>query len=347
MSARILAVLAILSCGSTITHSLAASAEDTALRPDHLDSYTVVERDTLWSIAGRFLQYPWQWPDVWERNQHVRNPHLIYPGDVLALTRVAGRPRIYLKTASDVRLRPEVRSSPLVQAIPAIPSDAIKSFLTSPRVVTPDELKRAPYIVDFAGEHVLGGAGDRAYVRSIGDARIHSFTVYRPGVIFRDGETGEVLGYQAIFVADSRLERPGDPATLTLIRTAREALIGDRVLAAGQEISQLYFQPRAPSKFIRGSIINVLDGVSQIGQYQIVVVDRGSRDGIETGHVLTIYKSGRVARDVVSGAASATVKLPNEQAGVLMVFRPFERVSYALIMKASRALHVLDTVQTP
>ncbi len=338
---RFLSALLFLVC------SLAASAAEVVLNSDRPTYHRVVKGDTLWAIAGLFLQEPWRWPEVWQQNPLIKNPHLIYPGDVLGMDDVNGKPRIYIKTASDLRLSPQIRSSPIAQAIPAIPSDAIKQFLTSSRVVSRQQLQQAPYVIDFAGEHVIGGAGDRTYVRAIASTTHRSFTVYRPGIAYKDGETGEILGYQALYVADSQLERPGDPAILQLTRAVRETLIGDRLLTAEADSSQLYYLPRAPAKLIKGHIISLIDGVSQIGQYQVVVIDRGSYDGLATGHVLAIYQSGRITRDIISGTTGQTIKLPNEKAGVLLVFRPFERVSYGLVMEASRALHALDIVQTP
>jgi hypothetical protein len=324
-----------------------ASADHVQLNPDHPDHYTVVRGDTLWDISGRFLSKPWQWPEIWHNNPQIQNPHLIYPGDVIALSYVNGEPRLQVETPSDVRLSPEVRVSPIDRAIPVIPMGAIRQFLSRPRVVSDRELREAPYIVDFVDEHIVGGNGDRIYVRAIEEGTTQAFTVFRPGAPYREPVTGDILGYEAIYVADSQLERAGDPATLLLTRGEREAIIGDRLLPVEQEKIQLHFEPHAPNRPIEAHIIGVLDGVSQIGQYQVVVIDKGIADGIETGHVLDIYQSGRPIRDIVSQRPGETVVSPPEHAGTLMIFRPFERVSYALIMKATRAIHVLDLAANP
>ncbi|MBP1150143.1 MULTISPECIES: LysM peptidoglycan-binding domain-containing protein [unclassified Methylocaldum] len=323
------------------------SADHIQLNPNHPDRYTVVQGDTLWGISGKFLSKPWQWPEIWQNNPQIANPHLIYPGDVIALSYVNGEPRLQIETPSEVRLSPEVRVSPIARAVPLIPMDAIRQFLSRPRVVNKRELQDAPYIVAFVDEHIVGGIGDGIYVRAVEDGTNQAFTLFRPGPAYQDPVTGDILGYEAIYVADAQLQRIGDPATLVLTRAQREAIIGDRLMPVEQEKIELYFQPRAPEQDIEAHIISVLDGVSQIGQYQVVVIDKGTADGIETGHVLDIYQSARPIRDIVSQRPGETVALPDEHAGLLMIFRPFERVSYALVMNATRAIHVSDIAATP
>jgi hypothetical protein len=328
--------------------SLAAFAEDLALNPAHPERYTVVRGDTLWDIAGRFLVHPWQWPEIWHNNPGLANPHLIYPGDVLVLAYENGRSYLRVETPSELRLSPEVRVTPTAEAIPVIPMNAIHQFLSKPRVMGHDELAGAPVIADFGGEHIVGGIGDRIYARLPGGGGGRSaFTVFRAGQVYKDAESGEVLGHEAIYVGEAQLEQAGDPAVLLLTRTEREVLVGDRLMPVEQEAIPVNFEPHAPKAPIRGHIISVVDGVSQIGQYQVVVIDRGSSDGLEMGHVLDIYQSGRNADDIVDRRAGKTLKLPYEKAGLLMVFRSFERVSYALVMHATRNLHVLDLVQSP
>ena len=323
------------------------TADEIELNPAHPQTYTVVKGDTLWDIAGRFLKKPWQWPEIWHDNPQISNPHWIYPGDVLALSYVDGKPRLQVERPSEIRLSPQVRVNPIAEAITTIPMNAIRPFLTHPKVANAGELAKAPYVVDFAGEHVVGGAGDRIYVRSIEDSNTAAFMVFRPGQAYKDAESGEILGYEALYVADAELRRTGDPATLLLTATDREVLIGDRLMPVEQEKIQMYYKPHAPAKPIRGHIISVIDGVTQIGQYDIVVIDRGVADGIETGHVLDIFQGSRIQRDSVRAQFGEFVKLPSEKEGLLMVFRPFERVSFALVMDATRAIHVLDAVQTP
>jgi hypothetical protein len=327
--------------------SALALAGDVELNPAHPDRYTVVKGDTLWDIAGKFLSRPWQWPEIWHGNPQIENPHLIYPGDVIVLNWVNGRPRLQVGVPSEMRLSPQVRSTPLAAAIPTIPMKVISPFLTRPQVVSANTLGQAPYVVALADEHIVGGAGNRIYVRSIEDSTYGTYTVFRTGIPYQDAETGEILGYEALYMGDSHLEQTGDPATLLLTRTDKEIRIGDRLLPLAPEPFRINFAPHAPRTRIRGHIISVVDGVSQIGQYSVVALDRGTADGIEAGHVLEIWQKGPVIRDIAGSRYGESVTVPEQRAGQLMVFRPFERVSYALVMRATRFIHVLDIAQTP
>jgi hypothetical protein len=330
-----------------------APADEVQLNPARPDRYTVVEGDTLWSIAGRFLNNPWQWPEIWRDNPQIRNPDridpgdVLYPGDVVVLENGQGRPHLRVETPSELRLSPQVRHTPLTAAIPAIPMTVIGPFLTRPRVLGADEFERQPYVVALADEHIVGGAGNRIYVRSIAPGNSNAYTVFRAGPPYQDAETGAILGYESVYIADTQLEQTGDPATLLLTRSEKEVRIGDRLLPFESEPVRLAFEPHAPKAGIRGHIIGVLGGVTQIGQYSVVALDKGTVDGIEAGHVLEIWQQGPTVRDIVRTGFNETIVMPDQRAGVLMVFRTFERVSYALVMNATRFVHVLDTVQTP
>lgn len=340
--------------------SLSAVAADDLLRDDHPQRYTVVKGDTLWDIAGRFLRTPWRWPDIWYVNPQVANPHLIYPGDVLELVYVNGKPQLRMaRGPRNLKLSPAIRSRPWDGAIPTIPVDAIAPFLSRPYVLDAGEADAAPYIVAFADDHILGGAGLRAYVRSLAE-KGGKYHVVRPGKPYKDADTGAILGYEADYVGSVETTRTGDPATVFFNSSEQEAVIGDRLVPVGDERSWANFLPKRPDSDIRGSIISVLDGVSQIGQYNVVVLDRGAADGLQPGHVLRIDQRGETIRDVVARYAqplpdeiglveppSNTVTLPDEEAGILMVFRTFDRVSFGLVLDATRPLHVHDRVRTP
>ena len=245
-----------------------------SVKVSHPYQYTVKKGDTLWDIAARFLRDPWYWPDVWHVNPQIENPHLIYPGDILTMSFVDGRPRISMQRGSTVRLSPSIRSTPMDQAIPAIPVDAIRQFLTRPIVLDANTLDSAPYVVSFGEDHVVGGTDHLAYVRSIESQQDTRFEVVRPAEPLKDADTNEILGYNAQFVGNAELRRTGDPATVMLTSMELETLIGDRLLVVPDDISLTTFYPKAPDREIKGSIIKVLNGVSNIGQYDVVILDK-------------------------------------------------------------------------
>ena len=322
---------------------------DVAVNPAHPDRYVVVRGDTLWDISARFLREPWRWPDVWYVNPQIQNPHLIYPGDVIVLTYVDGKPRLSLERGSLVKLSPEVRSSPLDDAIPFIPLDAINQFLTRPYVIEDDDLDSKPYMVSFGREHLMGSTDNKAYVRAIKSDEQIRFDVVRPGDPYKDAGTGEILGYEAQYVGNAELQRTGDPATVLMTSVQMEVNIGDRLIPVAEDVALDSFYPKAPSRPISGSIISVLNGVREIGQFNVVVLDRGEKDGLAVGDVLTINQRGAKIRDLVKWADNVRtqVTLPDEPAGTLLVFRTFSRVGFGLVMRASRSIHVGDSVVSP
>ncbi|MES9847622.1 MAG: LysM peptidoglycan-binding domain-containing protein, partial [Candidatus Thiodiazotropha sp.] len=222
----------------------ALAAEHVALNPSHPERYTVVKGDTLWDISSMFLRDPWLWPEVWYVNPQIANPHLIYPGDEIVLTYRDGRPVLQLSRKNS--LSPKVRATPLDQAIPTIPIDAIAPFLTRPYVVDENELEKAPYIVHFLDDHIVGGAGISYYARSIMEERPIQYAVVRPEKPYKDPDTGEVLGYEALYVGTSELKRTGDPAKLLLTSSDMEAIIGDRLIKEQEDEPLIDFQPRVP-----------------------------------------------------------------------------------------------------
>ena len=250
----------------------ALAADHVALNPAHPERYTVVKGDTLWDISALFLRDPWLWPEVWYVNPQVENPHLIYPGDELLLTYRDGRPVLTLNRRN--KLSPQIRATPIDAAIPTIPIDAIAQFLTRPYVMDENELDDAPYVVHFLDDHIVGGAGISFYARSIMQEDPARYTIVRPGKAYEDPETEEILGYEAKFIGDADLKRTGDPAKLFIATSELEVIIGDRLIKAEEDEPLVNFQPRAPEGDIEGRIISVLNGVSQIGQYNVVVRTR-------------------------------------------------------------------------
>lgn len=327
--------------------SASVLANEVALNPDHPDRYVVVKGDTLWDISAKFLQYPWHWPEIWQVNPQVENPHLIYPGDELTLVYRDGRPVLELSRGQQTyKLSPEMREIRMDEAIHTIPLSIIRPFLTKPRVVGAEVLDAAPYVVATSDERLLSGAGDVVYAKGIIDPEQNEFNVFRGGKIYFDPNTGEELGVEAIYTGDAEVKEPGEVSTLGLTYTNREVMVGDRLLPVEDEDFELNFIPRAPSQPMDGMIISVFDGVSQVGQYQIIVLNLGTLDGLESGHVLSVYKAGKTIRDAVSEDRKAMVTLPDEHAGEALVFKLYEKVSYAIVMKATTSMHLFDKVRS-
>ena len=334
--------------GSTVVEQ---GTSATRLRADAPDRYTVVRGDTLWDISAMFLKDPWYWPEIWQANDQIANPHLIYPGDVLRLVWIDGQPRI-VRDGGDSRLGPQIRVQSLDQAVDTIPYEAIAGFLSRPTVLTNEQVKGAPYILEIKESHLVAGSGFTVYVRGT-DAPVGTrFNVFNIGDKYRDPDTGRNLGNEAMYVGTGRVVSSGDTARVQLVETTREVLRGDRLLLE-TPVSTASFLPRAPDVVVDGTILSVVDGVQLISQYQIVVINRGARDGIETGHVMSIFQSGNTAIDrwdkrrAWGFGANKKVQLPDEHAGELLIFKTEEQISFALVMNTTSEVHVGDAVRNP
>ncbi|HID49603.1 MAG TPA: LysM domain-containing protein, partial [Chromatiales bacterium] len=326
------------------------------LKPDYPDRYVVRKGDTLWDIAARFLKDPWMWPQVWHINPEIRNPHLIYPGDVISLHYAGDKPYLALEGAPGeaapkgirtVKLKPGARVLPLDAAIDAIPRSALAPFLYRPGIVTKEELDKAPYIISSQEGHLISGPGNTVYATRFGDQSLTVYNVIRVGQEYRDPRTGEFLGYQAVKVADANVTRWGDPVTLILSNSRIEVLDGDYLLPTEKSTLEFSFFPYPPRKPISGDIIAAFNALTQIGQYTVVAIDRGAREGLKQGHILAIYQKGEKVRDPRGEYSTKLIQLPSERAGLLMVFKVYDKVSYALVMEATRPIHIHDEVRTP
>jgi len=337
--------------GGSFALSLAGQAGNIALNPKHPERYVVKRGDTLWDISALFLRDPWYWPEIWQVNPQVENPHLIYPGDILTLVYVDGQPQIQLERSAESggadRLSPRIREEDLDEAITTIPLEAVGAFLSKGSILQKDEIKNLPHIAAIREGHLVGAAGNDVYVRGdIGEIN-EGYSVIHVGNALVDPDDNEVLGYRGIFVGEGVIRRLGDPATLHLIKSQREALEGDRLVKQNFHIP-LQFYPRVPEQQVDGRIIDVVDGMTVIGQYQVVVLNRGTNHGLDVGHVLTVWQAGQVVKDRFSnGFADEKILLPDEEAATLMVFKTYDRVSYALIMEATTEIHILDKVRNP
>ncbi|EAR22386.1 LysM peptidoglycan-binding domain-containing protein [Nitrococcus mobilis] len=318
------------------------------LKQGHPSQYTVQPGDNLWDISARFLKDPWYWPEIWYVNPAIENPHLIYPGDVIKFTMVGGRPRLVVeRQGGTIKLSPEVRVKELEEAIPVIPISVLRPFLTGDRMVSAEQWRQAAHIVAAADEHVMGAQGDSIYVRSLGQDRTNRlYGILRKRGPLVDPESGAVLGYQATHVGDAVCRSSGEPATCTISRSNREVLPGDRLLGVEEKALRGRFYPRPPAQAVEGVIVAVMGGVSQIGQYNVVAINRGEAQALKPGDVLLVYKPGREVVDHFDGHLDR-VELPDERAGSMIIFRTFPQLSFGLIMEATRAMSVHDRVRNP
>ena len=326
----------------------AAPPKPVMVKADAPDSYTVVKGDTLWGIAGRFTDAPWRWPELWDLNKdQIKNPHLIYPGDVIRLDRLTGRLSIASGRRDPNRLSPRVRDEGSTdEAIPSIPASIIEPFLSRPLVVEPEGLENAPTIVATEDNRVVIAAGSRAYVSGMAEGKPDSgWYIYRQGKALVDPDTEQTLGFEAMYLGTARQLRSGEPATVELTSTTEEVGKGDKLIPIGKP-QVVTYAPHAPATFVKGRVISIYGArgrLAEEGQSAIVALNRGAADGLEIGHVLALYTQS----STVKVANGSTLQTPEERYGLVFVFRVFERVSYALVMKVSRPVNNLDIVQTP
>lgn len=374
-------------------HLPALAAEAGAIKEDAPDRYTVTKGDTLWSISGRFLKDPWKWPEVWKMNQEqVKNPHRIYPGDVIVLDRAGQQLRVSqgaegAEAGGTVKLSPRVRAQPIRDAVPAIPPSAVEPFLSRPFVVGQNELDTKPFILATQENRVAIGAGNIAYAEGITQETGQVYQVVRRGDALVDPETNEILGYQAIDLGEARVVKFGAQSTIEILKSSQEIYAGDRLLPASKAQPTYSYVPRAPGKPVRGRIMATHGNLGETGPSGIVALSRGSKDGLEVGHVLALYRSQSTAQfetrmsplfgrqgptgnnaprnyypekltprdepilSMVRGAdpirPEDAAKLPDERYGLIMVFRTFDRAAFGLVMQASRPVAVNDLATNP
>jgi len=325
-----------------------------AIKPDAPDRYTVVKGDTLWGIAQRYTDSPWRWNELWEANKdQIKNPHRIYPGDVIVLDRSKARLALESKgPGGTVRLSPRVRAESTSEAaIPAIPPAIIEPFLTRPLVVEPDGLERAPTIVATEESRVILESGNRAFVKGIGASKEPNWYVYRRGAALVDPDNNTTLGYEAVYLGTARISRAGEPAVIQLTSVTQEVGVGDKLVPAGK-LEVPTYAPHAPAKPIKGRIISTYGKnprVGEAGPQTVVSINRGRADGLEVGHVLALYRPGATV-SVAANTRDRTgekMTLPDERYGLAIVFRVFDRVSYALVTTVSKPVGLADVVQNP
>jgi len=336
--------------------------ETIVYEPEFPETYIVQEGDTLWDISTVFLRDPWYWPEIWFKNPQVENPHLIYPGDTLAIVYIGGERRVQilsrgadgsvLSQTSDglkiIKVNPRVRSQAIDATIASIPIDALRHLLERPIIVDAETLKNSAYVLSSLDAHLINSINDKLYVRKLdtssGSGRYH---IYRPDRPLFDPITNELLGYQALYVGESKLLLRGDPASVRVTNSEREILRDDRVMPMDNSSFERDFIPRPPDTEVNGEIVALLDAISQSGIYQTIAINLGQRDGLESGNVLRIRRTGDIIPDKAEDDPRFRVKLPDEQVGMAMIIRSFEKVSYALIMEADFPITVSDYVESP
>jgi hypothetical protein len=355
---------------SLLTVSSFIGAQTVQVNPDHPDQYTVQEGDTLWDISGKFLVDPWRWPEIWQVNSQINDPHLIYPGDIIRLSYDGESPILTVNRARNggrtVKLSPSVRENDRDKAIYTIPIDVIRQFLTRPLTISENEMDDWPYIVSSYEQHLVASPGVEIYVRGLDVSSISKkYDIYRKGpqYISNSGGSRQTLGYEAIFVGEVQIRAYGDPSTAIITSAVKEVMTGDRLIEQTDDEMFTSFIPSSPDSTIIGSIISAEGVLTEIGQYQVIVLDKGSADGVEVSNVFGVFQKGRIVNDKVmntgksiddsdlidylgkSKSRGVPITLPEVRAGVIMVFRTFEQVSYALVMEALTPIHINDTVK--
>ncbi len=337
-------------------------ADEIKLAENVPDRYVVVKGDTLWWISARFLKDPWRWPDVWGLNRdEIKNPHWIYPGNVIVLDFTGNTPRLRREDTAggsnesaaawqlmDAKLSPTIRRQSLgIGAISSIPTSVIGPFLNRPLVVEEQELRLAPTLVAGPENRVILSAGDTAFAKGVVWEDGAGWSVFRPGRKLTDPDTKELLGREAIYLGDAQITEFGKVSTVLLTNAVQEIAPGDR-LAKPEAVQALSYVPHAPGGAIKGRVIaGPGDSVTEIASLQVVVINRGHREGIEIGHVLALYRDRPPVTFANAENSKEKFRLPAERYGVIFVFRVFDKVSYALVMNSTRPVNVFDVVQTP
>lgn len=332
-----------------VTAVCASAADPLQLVDNPPDRHIVVKGDTLWDISGKFLKQPWRWPEIWQMNRdQIKNPHLIYPGDVVLLDMSSGSPRLRLGKkvgAGTGKLQPTVYSKPIQQVVPSIPPNAIEPFISQPLVIEDGELNTGVKIVAMQEDRMLVGTGDSFYASGIPDAAVEKWHVFRKGKPLKDPATGKILAYEAFFLGNARLVKPGEPALLRVSLAKEEIARGDRLIPA-PEPEIISYMPHRPEQDVSARVLGIYGGLREGGANSVVALNVGKNDGMEIGHVVALYRK-RVSLDVDDSGRRTSTPVPDERYGLAFVFRVFNGVSYALVVESSKAVIVGDTARNP
>ncbi len=332
-----------------VTAVCASAADPLQLVDNPPDRHIVVKGDTLWDISGKFLKQPWRWPEIWQMNRdQIKNPHLIYPGDVVLLDMSSGSPRLRLGKkvgAGTGKLQPTVYSKPIQQVVPSIPPNAIEPFISQPLVIEDGELNTGVKIVAMQEDRMLVGTGDSFYASGIPDASVEKWHVFRKGKPLKDPGTGKIIAYEAFFLGNARLVKPGEPALLRVSLAKEEIARGDRLIPA-PEPEIISYVPHRPEQDVSARVLGIYGGLREGGANSVVALNVGKNDGMEIGHVVALYRK-RVSLDVDDSGRRTETPVPDERYGLAFVFRVFKGISYALVVESSKAVIVGDTARNP
>ncbi len=329
-----------------VTAACASAAEPLKLVDNPPDRHIVVPGDTLWGISGKFLQQPWRWPEIWQMNRdQIKNPHWIYPGDVIILDLSGGNPRLRLGKPVKAKAEPQVYSEAIAKGIPSIPPNAIEPFISRPLIIEEGGHDNAPRIVATEEDRMLIGRGDTAFVSGIPDASVIKWQVYRPGKPLKDPDTGEVVAHEAYFLGSAELVQPGEPAAVRITQAKEEMNRGDRLLPAPTPRLMAYM-PHRPEQAINARIMSIYGGVQEGGTNSVVSLNRGKADSLEVGHVLALFRK-RVSVDIDSDGRRTSTPIPEERYALAFVFRVFDHVAYALVVESSKSVIVGDSARNP
>jgi len=325
-------------------------ADTLQLKPGAPATYTVQPGDTFVGIAEKYLDDPLQWRQLLAANPHIKNPYALYPGQVLNLEMINGQKKLMISDGGTVKLSPRVRSQAISHPIPVIPLSVIKPFLNNTRVVSQNDLKYSPYVVAAADNHLTTGAGDRVYVLNIAPHNpTKDYAIYRQGKIYQNPHSKQVLGYEALYIGKGKVVAEGQPATVLITQADREVQTKDRLLCINNTVLDTNYTLSKPDQHVDGNIISVIDGMTQVSQYQVVVIDLGHAQGLIPGNVLAIYQKGKKIENPIKPLVGydARIQLPNQWAGDMMVFNVFDYVSYAVVLHATNVISVGDIVTNP
>lgn len=341
-------ILRALMAGVIWATTLGIAFANVSVKDNYPDVYYVKPGDTLWDISGKFLNQPWRWPEIWHSNTQIHNPHLIYPGDQISLRWIDGKPQLVVDGGGTVKLSPSVRVEDLNAPIPTIPMDAVQTFLKEALVLTAREVEDAPYILGGQNRRVIFGQGDVVHVRdpkTRWEDLANSYGIYRVGHRYIDEGSNEILGYEAIKIGEASVQDKNQDVVSMLVRKSEEEVrAGDKIfMVPSRELtSGLY--PQAPTEKIEGEIIRLFGRLTSVARHDVVVVNRGAREGLEVGNVLETYHRGENVRDP---QRAEVVRLPDTKSGLLVLFGVFEKVSFGLVMESYLPIYKTDIVRSP